>query len=202
MPFSSKLTCALAAGGLAGFVGNPADVALTRMAGDARLPVEQRRNYRNGADALVKIAHDEGLAGLLRGVVPNVQRSLVVNGVMLATYSQTKDSLKPLLGIKDDNSIILQFIAGNFAGFLTAVCAVPADYIKTKIQYEQQLKVRGSDPAVSVSAWRVTRALAAENGVRSLWTGFLPFFLKLSPHTTITFIVIEQGRKLLYPAAI
>jgi len=61
--------------------GNPADVALTRMSADRNLPVERRRCYRNGLDALMRIGREEGLgrSGLMRGVVAHVQRALIVN---------------------------------------------------------------------------------------------------------------------------
>lgn len=40
-----KAVLGMTAGGIGSFVGTPAEIALIRMTGDGRLPVEQRRNY-------------------------------------------------------------------------------------------------------------------------------------------------------------
>ena len=60
-------------------VGVPAEIALVRMCSDLNRPMEQRYNYRNSVQALFKIAGDEGVAALFRGLVPNVTRSVVLN---------------------------------------------------------------------------------------------------------------------------
>ena len=128
---------------------------------------------------------------MFSGVVPNVQRSIVVNAVMLTSYSQTKDSVKKKFHLKE--GIALQFVAGNVSGFLTALLALPFDYIKTKIQYE---KIQ-NNKLIRNHAWYTVRSIVKEKGLQGLWVGFVPFWLKLAPHTTITFIVIEYGRSAL-----
>jgi hypothetical protein len=45
----------LIAGFVGSLVGNPADLALIRMQADARLPVAERRNYKNVVDAFKRI---------------------------------------------------------------------------------------------------------------------------------------------------
>ncbi|KAI6179251.1 hypothetical protein M3Y98_00590300 [Aphelenchoides besseyi] len=47
-------------------------VALIRMTGDGRLPVEQRRNYKNVFNAIGRIYSEEGLFALWRGCVPTI----------------------------------------------------------------------------------------------------------------------------------
>lgn len=54
------------AGAVGSFVGNPTEVALIRMTSDGRLPLEERRNYRNVFDALVRIYKEEGVLVLWR----------------------------------------------------------------------------------------------------------------------------------------
>lgn len=170
------------AGGIAGFAGNPADVALTRMASDEKLPKEQRRGYKNGLEAMVRIGREDGFGrnGLLCGAWTNIQRSVLVNCVMLGTYSQSKEFFQQNTSVT--SLPLIQFLAGTTSGFATAVLAVPADFIKTNLQH--QLK--------SMTAMGLVRKVVAENGVLGLWRGFLPFFLKLAPHTTISFMVIEN----------
>lgn len=52
--FGTKTLLCVAAGGIGAFGGTPAEVALIRMTADGRLPKEQRRNYKNVADALIR----------------------------------------------------------------------------------------------------------------------------------------------------
>lgn len=169
------------AGGVAGLAGNPADVALTRMASDNKLPSELKRHYRNGVDAMLRIGREDGLVkGLLRGAWTNVQRSVLVNGVMLGTYAQSRELFQTQLGA-GTSPVLLQFLAGTTSGFATAVFAVPADLVKTNLQHQVH----------STTALQFVRKTLSEQGVLGLWRGFTPFFLKLAPHTTITFMVIE-----------
>jgi len=178
--------CALAAGALAGVVGNPADVALTRMAADARAPPELRRGYRNGAHAVVRIAREEGVArGLMSGVAPNVARAVAVNVVMLTTYTATKDAVCRASGL-DADGVLAQFLAGVVAGVNTAAAAGPVDNVKTRLQNARPGELDGAASAA--------RAVWRERGLVGFWRGFWPFALKLAPHTTITMVCVEQCR--------
>ena len=55
----------MAAGGLGGIVGTPADVCNVRMQDDGRLPPAQRRNYKNVVDAIFRIVRTEGSTVLM-----------------------------------------------------------------------------------------------------------------------------------------
>lgn len=76
------------AGACGAFVGTPAEVALIRMTADGRLPNDQRRNYKNALNALVRITKEEGVLTLWRGATPTIARAVVVNSSQLASYSQ------------------------------------------------------------------------------------------------------------------
>lgn len=45
----------MAAGGIAGVVGNPAEIIMVRMQGDFAKPPEKRLNYKNCFDGLYKV---------------------------------------------------------------------------------------------------------------------------------------------------
>jgi solute carrier family 25 oxoglutarate transporter 11 len=59
--FFMKAGLGMVAGACGAFVGTPAEVALVRMTSDGRLPLDQRRNYSNVFNALVRIASEEGV---------------------------------------------------------------------------------------------------------------------------------------------
>lgn len=67
------------AGGLAGVIGNPAEVILVRMCADGAKPPSERANYPDAIRGLWRIARDEGLATFARGLGPTVVRSVLMN---------------------------------------------------------------------------------------------------------------------------
>ena len=54
---------------------SPADIILVRMTSDSTRPPEQRYNYKNAFDGLVKLVKEEGTKGLTRGLSPNTVRA-------------------------------------------------------------------------------------------------------------------------------
>merc|ERR1719203_2208538 len=74
-----KAVCAAASGMIGAFAGNPGDLAMVRMQADGKLPLEQRRGYRNIFDAANKIAETEGVLSMWStGVVPNMNRATII----------------------------------------------------------------------------------------------------------------------------
>jgi solute carrier family 25 oxoglutarate transporter 11 len=62
--FGSKAAIGVFSGGLAAYIGTPAEVALIRMTADGKLPPNERRGYKNVFNALGRIAKEEGVATL------------------------------------------------------------------------------------------------------------------------------------------
>ncbi|CAJ1336337.1 unnamed protein product, partial [Effrenium voratum] len=83
--------CALAAGGLAALVGNPADLALIRMQADSMKPAAERSGYSNVFTTMGKIVASEGAAGLMAGAAPTATRAMALNFGMLAGNAVAKD---------------------------------------------------------------------------------------------------------------
>ncbi len=63
------------------------------MTSDGNLPPDQRRNYKNVADALARILREEGLAVLWRGATVTMGRAMVATGTQLTSYSQAKQTI-------------------------------------------------------------------------------------------------------------
>ena len=66
LPMFTKCVCAAGAGAIGAFAGNPGDVAMVRMQADGRLPLSERRGYRNIFHALREMARHEGILSLWR----------------------------------------------------------------------------------------------------------------------------------------
>ena len=80
-PLSSLATIGAAAlaGGLAGVIGNPAEVILVRMCADGAKPVGERMNYPDALRGLWRIGREEGVGTFGRGLAATVVRSVLMN---------------------------------------------------------------------------------------------------------------------------
>eukprot|EP00794_Sanderia_malayensis_P015041 gene15041-16594_t len=184
--FFKKLGMAMTAGAIGSFIGTPAELALIRMTSDGRLPPAEQRRYKNVADALIRVVREEGVATLWRGCLPTVARAVVVNAAQLVTYSQAKQELL-LTGYFHDN-IWCHFSASMISGFATTFASMPPDIAKTRIQ---SMKIIDGKPEYK-GALDVLIKIVRKEGIVSLWKGFTPCYLRIGPHTVLTFIFLEQ----------
>ncbi|CAG5115114.1 unnamed protein product [Candidula unifasciata] len=184
--FLMKALIGVTAGGAGAFVGTPAEVALIRMTADGRLPVEERRGYKNVFNALGRIVKEEGVLTLWRGCIPTVGRAMVVNAAQLASYSQAKQILVSTGYFRD--GLFLHFVASMISGLITTAASMPVDIAKTRIQ---NMKTINGKPEYSGALDVLTKTVRQE-GFFSLWKGFTPYYARLGPHTVLTFIFLEQ----------
>lgn len=131
LSFFQKAYCSLIAGGLGSIIGTPADLCLVRMQADSRLPVEERRNYRNVGHAVTSIIKNEGFFSLWKGAQPTVVRAVALNIGQLVSYEEAKEKLNranptmPRLNF---------FLASCISGTIAATVSLPFDNMKTKLQ--------------------------------------------------------------------
>ncbi|KAK9302745.1 hypothetical protein QLX08_005363 [Tetragonisca angustula] len=186
--FIMKVLIGCTAGCVGAFVGTPAEVALIRMTADGRLPIAERRNYKNAFNALARIVKEEGFLALWRGTIPTMGRAMVVNAAQLASYSQSKEML--LNTGYFENNITLHFVSSMISGLVTTAASMPVDIAKTRIQ---NMKVVDGKPEFK-GAVDVIIQVCRNEGIFSLWKGFFPYYARLGPHTVLTFIFVEQMR--------
>ncbi|WKX94628.1 hypothetical protein Q1695_011699 [Nippostrongylus brasiliensis] len=186
LSFPMKAGLGMGAGACGALVGTPADLALIRMTSDGHLPPDQRRNYKNVFDALFRVIREEGFFTLFRGCGPTVLRAMVVNAAQLATYSQAKQMILQTGKIKD--GVLCHFCASMISGLATTIASMPVDILKTRIQ---AMKVIDGKPEYSGPIDVVVKLLRKE-GVFAFWKGFTPYYMRLGPHTVLTFIFLEQ----------
>lgn len=93
------------AGGIAGFLGNPAELIMVRMQADKAKPADsesrvapavftpglsadpilERFNYRNSIQGLARMTREEGIMSWARGIAPNTVRAILMNMSQLAS---------------------------------------------------------------------------------------------------------------------
>jgi len=179
-------TAGVMAGSIAGIVGNPGEVIMVRLQGDFAKPPEKRFNYKHCLDALFRMVREEGPSSLVRGVGPNVFRSMLMNSSQLASYDFFKSELLKTPYFKDN--IYCHFTASFAAGTVATTICSPADVLKSRI-------MNASGPGSS-STLGVIRASLANEGPMFMFKGWLPAWTRLQPTTILIFLTLEQLKRL------
>jgi solute carrier family 25 oxoglutarate transporter 11 len=188
---SYKLAAGAVAGVMGSVVGNPAELALVRMADDSKLPKEQRRNYQSSLHACVRIVQQEGIPGLWRGVVNSSCRAAVLNSIQLGIYGPTKAKLvetQPHL-FQTPTSMTTMFIGANISAFFAVGASMPLDVVKSRLM--SMPIVKGQPPRYLGMVDCFSQMFKAE-GLFVFWRGFVPAFVKLAPYTVISFTCLEK----------
>jgi len=187
--FLQRIGFGVAAGGAGALMGNPSEVALVRMSADGKAPIHERRNYKNVADALVRVVREEGPRALMRGLDSNIARCVLLNAAQLATFGQCKEILAEHTSIPP--GFALQFSASMAAGLAATIVTLPMDTTKSRLQNMKP----GPDGVLPYkSAVDCVLKSVKSEGPLSLWKGFTPFYIKLAPHTTISLVLLDQLR--------
>jgi dicarboxylate transporter 10 len=105
--------------------GSPFDLINVRMQNDLKLPVTERRNYKNAFEAFARIIRIEGFSSLYIGFHMATLRGILVTIGQLAFYDQFKTVLINT-GYFHDN-ILTHFNASMLAGFVATGITQPAD---------------------------------------------------------------------------
>ncbi|KAF2093167.1 mitochondrial carrier [Rhizodiscina lignyota] len=182
--FATLVAMASTSGFLGGLAGNPADVLNVRMQHDAALPPAERRNYKNAVEGLVRMARDEGMASLWKGVWPNSIRAVLMTASQLASYDIFKRLLLEHTTLKDN--LTTHFSASFMAGFVATTICSPVDVIKTRVMSAKESK------NILVLLTEVTK----NEGWTWMFRGWVPSFIRLGPHTIATFLFLEQHKKI------
>ncbi len=176
---------ACTSGFLGGLAGNPSDVLNVRMQHDAALPASQRRNYANALDGLIRMTREEGPRSLFRGVWPNSLRAVLMTASQLASYDFLKTFLVRHGGMREDHWTA-HLAASAGAGFVATTVCSPVDVIKTRIMSAEG---RGGMLSLLRGWWR-------NEGVGWVFRGWVPSFVRLGPHTVVTFLFLEQHKRI------
>ncbi|KAG9069243.1 Mitochondrial dicarboxylate transporter [Linnemannia hyalina] len=181
IPVSTMLLCGVLAGCIGGGFGNPADVVNIRMVNDGKLPKEQQRHYKHAFDGLFRIVKEEGPAQLMRGLGPNMNRAILMTSSQLVSYDGFKRQLLATPWFKDN--LATHFASSLLAGLVATTVCAPLDVLKTRI-----MNSSGSNTSSTQMFFHIVK----NEGPTALFKGWLPAFLRLGPHTIVTFIVLEQ----------
>ncbi|KAF1929234.1 mitochondrial carrier [Didymella exigua CBS 183.55] len=181
--FLTLVGMASVSGALGGVAGNPGDILNVRMQHDAALPPAQRRNYRHALHGVVRMARDEGVASLWKGVWPNSARAVLMTVGQLATYDGFKGALLNHTPLTD--GLATHFTASFLAGFVATTICSPVDVIKTRV-----MSSHAKEGIV-----KLVTDITRQEGLSWMFKGWVPSFIRVGPHTVLTFLFLEQHKK-------
>ncbi|CRG93465.1 dicarboxylate/tricarboxylate carrier, putative [Plasmodium gallinaceum] len=191
LPFYKKCFCALAAGGLGAFIGNPADLSLIRLQADNTLPKELKRNYTGVFNALYRISKEEGILSLWKGSVPTIARAMSLNLGMLSTYDQSKEYLEKHLG----SGMKTNLVASVISGFFAVTLSLPFDFVKTCMQ---KMKV---DPVTKKMPYKnmldCAYKMYKKGGISIFYSSYTTYYVRIAPHAMITLITVDYINNIL-----
>lgn len=191
--FPARLMCGLGAGFGAAIIGNPFDLAMVRMQADGRLPEEFRRNYKNGFDAVLRIAREEGVLTLWRGSAATIARGSIITASQLAFYDQSKYELAKLGLISHGpwNCVVASVIASVAAG----LASNPFDVAKSRLFQMKRRSKDGKWPYKGLLDCLI-KTVRSEGAV-ALWRGLSACVARQLPLNAVRFTLFEKMTVLL-----
>lgn len=190
-PLSVLLGASMTSGAVSAFICNPFDLLKTRLQLDGS---HARGTGAGGGGALAmasSIVREEGLTGLWRGT----SISMVRSGVGAAALLPTNSKLKELAGRFMPPGTVSDGFCALGAGAANVAVINPVDVLRTRL-YSQPVDTAGRgmlyDGAVdaAVKIFRIEGALA-------FYKGATAHFLRVGPHTALTFVFIGLLRRTL-----
>jgi hypothetical protein len=184
-PLWARVVAGALAGATASAFANPTDVIKVRLQADGRLLAQGLQpRYTGTLHAVRRIYATEGVRAFYQGLLPNVQRATVVNGIGIASYDQSKQTAAALLG--EEDSLLARFLAALVGGVATALVGCPFDVLKTRMMNQP-----AANPLYR-STGQAMRALIKVEGVFALWKGLLPVYCRQAPFNMLNYMIMEQ----------
>ncbi|CAI4225556.1 unnamed protein product [Auanema sp. JU1783] len=183
LPFYQKALLAGISGFCGGLVGTPGDLVNVRMQNDIKLPKEQRRNYKHAIHGVAQIVRHEGAGKLFNGATMASSRAVLMTIGQLSFYDEIKQRLIES-GLAKDN-LGTHFFSSFCAASIATMMTQPLDVMKTRMMNAKPGEFKGIADCFVITA---------KSGPSSFFKGFIPAWIRLAPHTVLTFIFFEQLR--------
>ena len=152
----------------------------------------QGQQYRGILDAMVQIVRADGPFGLYRGLTPTLLGIAPYIAINMTTFDLLKRHYLP--SRDHPNFTLINLALGATAGFVAAGTTYPSDVVRRRLQLQGMKGVTLPKYTGTVDC---VRTMVREEGVRGLYKGMIPCFLKVVPSMAISFTVYESLRKYL-----
>ncbi|QIX00190.1 hypothetical protein AMS68_005707 [Peltaster fructicola] len=164
------------------------------VASDCAAEETQRRTFNTTIDGLRKIARNEGLSTLWRGLSPTLAMAVPGNIVYFAGYDWLRTSARsPMNGRVSD--MYAPLVAGSVARVVAAVVVSPIEMLRTRMQAAQT-----TEKNVLRATLGGLREMVTTQGYHSLWRGLTLTFWRDVPFSALYWWGYEYGRERLREA--
>lgn len=215
---TNRVVAGLLAGVISAGIFNPTDVVKIRLQAD-----KLGTRYTSALNAFFCIAREEGVVhGLYKSVMATMIRGSLMASAQMASYDVSKQTL--IRQYKFKENIGTHFAASLVSGFVTTVCTSPIDVVRTRIMNENikalavaaaqtntqtqqthahahplahaQTQQPKNMPTYGSHAWRACKTILRTEGPIGLFRGFVPSYLRTGVNTAVTFVLVEQLRRI------
>ena len=149
----------------------------------------QRRTFNSTFDGMRKIARNEGVLTLWRGLSPTLVMAIPANVIYFAGYDWLRTSQKsPIVGrVKDAYAPLA---AGSVARIVAAIAVSPIEMLRTRMQATSH-----RDKGVLRATMVGLRDMVSAEGYQSLWRGLSLTLWRDVPFSALYWWGYEQGRR-------
>ncbi|KAJ3261816.1 Mitochondrial oxaloacetate carrier protein [Boothiomyces macroporosus] len=140
--------------------------------------------------SMVSSGATAGIVGLWRGVDASMLRTGVGSSVQLPSYEIIKSYLLSTGYFSGNGSTYLHFAASLGTSFMVCLAMNPFDVAMTRM-YNQK------DGKTYNSVFDCIGKTLRYEGPLAFFKGFTAHYLRIGPHTILTFVFLEQSRKLM-----
>ncbi|XP_052781457.1 mitochondrial substrate carrier family protein ucpB-like [Mya arenaria] len=188
-PLWKKVCSGAISGAIGSSIATPTDLIKIRMQAQGKLGPGQEVRYPSTYGAFREVVREGGVRALYVGVGPTVKRAAILTATQIPAYDHAKHLI--LNAQLMSEGIPLHVTASMIAGFCTAVTTSPVDVVKTRIMNQCQVTKPYS------SAFDCLGKTLRTEGPLGLYKGFIPNWMRIGPHTIVTFFVFEQLRRMI-----
>ncbi|XP_046845149.1 calcium-binding mitochondrial carrier protein SCaMC-2-like [Xenia sp. Carnegie-2017] len=179
----------LIAGSMAGIASQssiyPMEVLKTRLA------LAKTGQYKGMLHASQIILEKEGFRTFYRGLVPSLCGIIPYAGIDLAVYETVKQAwLNYHKNESADPGVLVLLACGTISSTCGQLASYPLALIRTKLQAQTGV---GRNETVRVLVSNIWQA----DGIRGLYRGIVPNFMKVIPAVSISYVVYEKLRTIL-----
>ena len=148
---------------------------------------------------LAMIYKTEGLRGLWRGADASMIRTGIGSAVQLSSYDISKDfviSTKVLDQSRGSDQVKTHVIASLITSLLVCIAMNPFDVASTRM-YNQKTADNKNMGSLYKNGFDCIRKIIQSEGISALYKGFQAHYLRIGPHTVLTFVFLEKMKQLI-----
>nr|XP_032527785.1 calcium-binding mitochondrial carrier protein SCaMC-2 isoform X4 [Danaus plexippus plexippus] len=173
------------AGAISQTVIYPLEVLKTRLA------LRKTGQYSGIVDAAKKIYAREGLKCFYKGYIPNILGIVPYAGIDLAVYETLKKKyINKYQTNNEQPGMLLLLACGSTSCTLGQVCSYPLALVRTRLQ-AQEKAAKGAEGTMRGAF----REIVQREGLRGLYRGITPNFIKVIPAVSISYVVYEYASR-------